>query len=223
MKFTTLIKNLSLTTALLILSTPVYGASLTVIPSGIQLDEDPINDFLGNPGDILSFTVRLDTTDLPNPLKTLQYEVSRSIVELELVDIFRSPSDIAFFPDFQGIGRISGTDSIAELTRTNADGIAPGTIFDLETVIFQVTPQVSNDGLPDRQFSLIEATDIFGNDLRNYFTQLSETGDVDIQQRTVPEPSFFWGLGLILGFCSQKSRKTKSGCSNTDQPHLVSN
>ncbi|TRV03191.1 MAG: hypothetical protein EWV89_06670 [Microcystis wesenbergii Mw_QC_B_20070930_S4] len=200
MKILTEIQPLLLITALVGIGCPVYGASLTVSPSGTQLDSDPINDLPANPGEVITFTVKLDTTGLSNPLKTLKYRVLRSLDELQLLSLFRSPEDISLFPIFSGIPIPDPNFSIGELTRTNLTGVVPGTILDLETAVFEVTSQVRNDGLPDRQFILLEATDILGNDVSSFFSQLSETGNVDVQPVSVPEPSPLVSLiGLALG------------------------
>jgi hypothetical protein len=210
MKILTGIQQLLLVTALVGISCPVYGASLTVSPSGTQLDSDPINDLAANPGEVITFTVKLDTTGLSNPLKTLKYRVLRSLDELQLLSLFRSPEDISLFPIFSGIPIPDPNFSIGELTRTNLTGVASGEILDLETAVFEVTSQVRNDGLPDRQFILLEATDILGNDVSSFFSQLPETGNVDVQPISVPEPSplvTLIGLALGLGISGLKRKK----------------
>lgn len=204
--------SLASITLLLTAVTPVYGASLFFQPMGQQLDDDPINDIETFVGETRQFTTVLDTTGLPAPLMTLEYQIIRDITELDLDNFALPPDDLALFDVSQLEVNIvtEGTEDIADISRTSfPSGVPVDIVLQMETVTYNVLPDLNNDGLSDRRIILTSATDINGNDISSFFDPLANQISTNIEIQPTPEPSTLLGLGLlgVLGFLNKKQAK----------------
>lgn len=177
---------------------PVYGASLQYIPTGLQLDNDPINDITTRVGDNLGFTLQLDTTGLSAPLTFFKYVTLRDGNELELVGSTRTSEAISLLPNFPPQIRTTNpvTGEVTTITQEGgSSGVPVNTILDLRNILYIVQPGLTNDGTSDlRLAQMISAIDANGNDVTAMF---QSSQGVDVQG--TPEPSSLVGL---LAFCA---------------------
>jgi hypothetical protein len=198
--------NLSVVaTTIFLAASPVWGASLSFMPMGTQLDSDPILDIATQVGDPIQFTVKLDTNGLSNPLATLQYQVIRDTTELNLINFTLSTEEQLYFdPSLLQVSIVTnGNEDIATILYekyANGTGVPVNTILNLETVFYQVAPGLINDGLSDRRIILTSAFDTNGTDVTNLFDNPNQPStNIDLQPEPVPEPSNLLGLGLVAG------------------------
>lgn len=195
MKYSTLAQStLWATNILLLLGTPAYSASLTLLPLGSQLDGDQIPDRATNSGEVIQFSFQLNTAGLTSNLTNFAFSVARDPLELPLIGADQSSSQSAF-PNFS-IFDIDLSDPRAEVRGASfsGSGVAPNTVVNLLTTTYQVGI-LENDGLSDlRILEILMATDENGNDVSSAFQIISP--GVDVQAR-VPEPSLLLGLGLL--------------------------
>jgi hypothetical protein len=211
MKFSTAIKSLSATIALLFVGMPAYGASISLVPSGAQLDSDSIRDRFTNIGDTISFDFQLDTIGLDANLTSFRFRVVRDVPELDLIALDNTASQVEF-PNLEIIS-IDLSNPVAEVRDgflSGPIGVAPNTVLDLFTTTYNVGEDLKNDGLSDLKIlEAVSAIDANGTDVTSAF----EVGPgVDVQPQPVPEPSTIFGLGMALSIVafSNKLKKTKS-------------
>jgi hypothetical protein len=178
----------------LFLGTPVYSASLTLLPLGKQLDNDAILDRGTNSGDVIQFAFQLNTAGLTANLTNFSFSVARDPVELPLIGADLTSSQ-AVFPDF-ALFDIDLSDPRAEVRGASfsGTGVAPNTTLTLLTTSYRVG-FLENDGLSDLKIlEILTATDANGNDVRSAFQIVSPGIDAQV---SVPEPSLLLGLGAL--------------------------
>lgn len=202
-------------TTFILAASPAYSASLSFVPVGLpitQLDSDALLDVKTSVGSPIAFTVKLDTTGLSAPLKSLQYQVIRDPSELNLQGFTRSNEDVLFFPqEFLTVDiRSIDNEDVATIGRTSiATGLPVGTILDLETVFYTVGSNLINDGLSDRRIILTSAIDINDHDVTALFEVPINQPSTNIDLQPIPEPLTLLGVGTVIGFGAAFKRKLK--------------
>ncbi len=191
-------------------STPVLGASISLIPSFSQLDGDLIEDIGVKVAETISFNLVLDTTGLTAPLQSFDYFLEIDGLELEFAGSTRFDADI--FPNLGFIPTQGDINSIT-VTRDGDPGLAPNNVVELLSFNYLVLPELENDGLADFSISVVSAIDANGTEVRNLFTPASQSFEV----QGVREPwsvlgtGGAWFLGVFLKMKnSLKRQKSKT-------------
>ncbi|MGI2904690.1 PEP-CTERM sorting domain-containing protein [Tolypothrix sp. VBCCA 56010] len=171
--------------------TPAYGASLSFVPIGSQLDNDLINDLPKKVGDTVSFDLQLDTTGLTANLQSLEFLLVRNTTELGFIDAIGTPEQISAFPNEEVIIKIDPVlQNIVGINRLSGSGVPANTVIDFATFNYQALPGLTNDGLTDFTIAVTSAIDANGTDVTNLFQPSEQTIDV----QPVPEPTSLFGL-----------------------------
>ncbi|QSJ19111.1 hypothetical protein JYQ62_10425 [Nostoc sp. UHCC 0702] len=100
MKISALVRGLSIATVLLLAGYPAYGASFYITPPLAQLDDDPILDIAGRPGDTISWPAFIDTTGLTANLQSFTLLAVPDFNEISGLNSERADDYAQFFPDF---------------------------------------------------------------------------------------------------------------------------
>ena len=210
LKFLDKFSNFSLgMTLALSLVVPANAASVSFVPEGSQLDNDPILDLGTSVGENLGFTVTLDTSGLANPLQSLVISFQFDETEIQFGTI--TPLNDPFFPNitFDGFfpNPSPGLTNSIQITRVSPNAGVVSGLFNLFIDNYTVQPGLINDGLPDYRIVVVEAIDI---------TETNVTSAFNIQEvslHSVPESSSnlsFLALG-ILGAGSILKSKIRQG------------
>ncbi len=171
-------------------STPVMGASISLIPSFSQLDGDSIDDIGVKVGETISFNLVLDTTGLTAPLQSFDYFLEVDGLELDFAGSTRFDADI--FPNLGFIPTEGDPNSIT-VTRDGEPGLAPNTIIELLSFNYLVLPDLKNDGLADFSLSVVSGIDANGTEVRDLFIPATQSFEV----QGVPEPWSVLGIGAV--------------------------
>ncbi len=169
-------------------STPALGASISLVPSLSQLDDDSIEDIGVKIGETISFNLVLDTTGLTAPLRSFDYFLEIDRLELEFAGSTRFDAEI--FPDLDFILTPGNPNSIT-VTREGEPGLAPNTVVELLNFNYLVLPDLKNDGLADFSLSVVSGIDANGTEVADLFTPASQSFEV----QGVPEPGSVLGIG----------------------------
>lgn len=178
-------------------STPVLAASISLVPSFSQLDDDLIEDMGVKIGETISFNLVLDTIGLTAPLQSFDYLLEIDGLELEFAGSTRFDAEI--FPDLGFIPTEGNPNSIT-VTRDGEPGLAPNTVVELLNFNYLVLPDLKNDGVADFSISVVSGIDANGTEVRDLFTPASQSFEV----QGVPEPwsvlgtGAAWFLGILL-------------------------
>ncbi|QSJ19108.1 PEP-CTERM sorting domain-containing protein [Nostoc sp. UHCC 0702] len=198
MKISPLIQGLSMATVLLVAGLPAYGASINLTTPEVQLDNDPILDIAGRPGDIINFTSVNETFGLIANLQSITLNIVYDSNEISAFGLERSNDDAQFFPN---LSRQTSFDPNTGLTtiigvRSGPPGLTPNTIYEAAYAFITLGSQLNNDGKVDYRVAVTSAIDASGRDVTALFGGVQEEFEV----QPVPEPSNIFGLVLALGF-----------------------
>jgi hypothetical protein len=200
MKISTLIQGLSIGTVLLLAGRPAYGLSFDTTISVTQLDNDPILDIAGYPGDSISWEGFFDTTGLTANLQSVALVAIYDSNEITGLDFKRTDDDAQFFPEFS---RQVNTDTSTGLTTIigfigGPPGLPPNFKHKFDDVTITLGSQLNNDGKADFTVGIVvNAVDANGRDVTALF---GKPQAFEVQPAAVPEPSNIFGLVLAGGF-----------------------
>jgi hypothetical protein len=204
MKISALIRGLSIATVLLIARSPAYGATIFITPPTAQLDDDPILDIAGRPGDTVRWSGFIDTTGLTANLQSITLVSQRISNEIDGFEIKRADDDVLFFPNLEEpitFDPITGSTTLTG-TRSGPPGLPPNYIHKIVDVTATLGSELINDGQADYRIDVLSAIDANGTDVTALFG--SEFQKFEIQPASVPEPvpepSSIFGLVLTGGF-----------------------
>jgi hypothetical protein len=199
MKISALIQGLSIATVLLVAGLPAYGASIYITAPAAQLDDDPILDIAGRPGDTISWEGIFDTTGLTANLQSLTAFATYDSNEITGLDFKRADDDAQFFPEFS---RQVNTDPSTGLTTIigfvgGPPGLPPNFKYKFEDITIALGSQLNNDGKADFTVGIVNAVDANGRDVT---AQFGNAQAFEVQPASVPEPSSIFGLVIAGGF-----------------------
>jgi len=198
MKISALIQGLSIATVLLVAGSPAYGASFYITTPETQLDDDPILDIAGRPGDTISFSSFIDTTGLTANLQSLTVFGVFDSNEITL-NSERADNDAQFLPDFSrqvSVDPNTGLTNLISVT-SGSSGLPPNSNYRVTDITITLGSQLNNDGKVDLGFDVLSAIDVNGTDVTAQFGGIQE---FEVQPTPVPEPSNIFGLVLVLRF-----------------------
>ena len=202
MKISALIQGLSIATVLLVTGSPAYGARIFITTPEAQLDDDPVLDVAGRPGDIIHWEGFFDTTGLTAPLESLTAYAIRATDEVpgfkiegeDTVELQK------FFPNFsteQSVDPNSALDGIFRGYRSGPPGLPLNYVGSLVSkVTITLGDQLNNDGQADYRIGISSAIDANGKDVTDQFNIF----EFEVQPVSVPEPSSIFGLVIAGGF-----------------------
>ncbi|MBW4605849.1 MAG: PEP-CTERM sorting domain-containing protein [Hassallia sp. WJT32-NPBG1] len=206
MSISALIQGLSIATVLLVAQSPAYGARIFITTPEAQLDDDPVLDVAGRPGDTISWEGFFDTTGLTAPLQSITtYSTSSRAsdgipgeiikFELKLAD-----DDPLFFPNLEEPITFDSNTGLTTLTgfRSGPPGLPPNYIHKIVDVFATLGPELNNDGQIDYRIGVLSAIDVNGTDVTDQFERITQ--EFEFQPVAVPEPSTIFGLVLAGGF-----------------------
>ena len=202
MKISALIKSLSIATVLLVAGLPAYGASIYITAPAAQLDDDPILDIAGRPGDTISWEGFIDTTGLTANLQSLTAFAVRATDEIPGFEIEGEDTVELqqFFPNFsveESVDPNTGLDGIFIGTRSGPPGLPPNYVGRIVSkVTITLGDQLNNDGQVDYRIGISSAIDANGKDVTDQFNIF----EFEVQPAPVPELSSLFGLVLAGGF-----------------------
>jgi len=171
---------------------PAYSASIFFTPSS-QLDSDPIEDAIATTGaNGFSLSIKVDTSGLSSPLKSLLFEGVRDEAELASPNPVQTPESLALLGPVEIVRDQTDLSKVVfTVNFPGGQGIAPDTILELLNVSYSV-PQLVNDGKTDFSVSkVISATTVDGSNVTSKFAV--PTSGIDVQA-SVPEPASVLGL-----------------------------
>ncbi|GAB1544340.1 hypothetical protein NUACC21_70160 [Scytonema sp. NUACC21] len=199
MKISALIQGLSITAVLLIAASPAYGARIFITTPEAQLDDDPVLDVAGRPGNTISWSGFFDTTGLTAPLQSITTYTSRSN-EIAGFEINPADDDALFFPTLQEPTTLDPNTGLTTLvaTRSGPPGLPPNYIHKIVDVTATLSDQLNNDGEVDYRIGVLSAIDVNGTDVTDQFEVVTQ--EFEYQPATVSEPSTIFSLVLALGF-----------------------
>ena len=177
-------------------ATPVYGASLSFVPTGTQLDNDSLDDIEVNVGDSISFTLELDTTGLSANLNSFNFLIEGDRTELGFINAVLTDDFVAVFPNADVTFLTLTEEAILVLNEISGPGISANTSLQLGTYNYTVLPGLSNDGLSDFAITVTSALDSDGADVTGLFDPVRQ--EIEIQASPIPESTPIMGL-LLLG------------------------
>jgi len=221
MKISALIQGLSIATVLLVAGSPAYGARIFITTPEAQLDDDPVLDVAGRPGDVIHWEGFFDTTGLTAPLQSITtYSTSSRASEGIPGEIIKfelklAEDDPLFFPNLEEPVAYDPNTGLTTLTgfRSGPPGLPPNYIHKIVDVFATLGPELNNDGQVDYRIGVLSAIDANGTDVTELFqngvpTQFGGVQEFEVQPAPVPEPSTIFGLVLAGGF-GAFSRKQK--------------
>lgn len=207
-KIKKLIRSLVIASSgLFIAATTSDAASLSFRPTGIQLDQDEILDFSGNPGDLVSLEILIDTSGInTNPnLDNIVILFSLFLDPTELRTInFPVETDQSFPESYFSVNFPKNTRaSVAKVPVKMLDGLINDGAADVTLKLdFAYTRNSFND-LPDQDVTnLFEVGGGFGS------KQTVDFQPVDFQP--VPEPTTIFGSAIALGLGGWLKKKKSS-------------
>ena len=174
---------------------PVYGASVSFVPGGTQLDDDPPPDLDLKVGDTIDFSFLLDTSGLPADLVSLELIFGQDTTELETLSIARTDEDLAAFPNFT-VEPVLGDIPSALFIRSGPPGVPANSVIPIVEGTFLALSGLTNDGLADFSLTVTSAIDLNGTDVTSLFQPVNQSLDV----QPVPEPLTILGSFAALGF-----------------------
>lgn len=197
MRISTLIQGLSIAVVLLVAGTPAYGASYYINTPGTQLDNDPILDIAGRPGDDVSWGGFLDTTGLTANLQSITLVANLDPNELIGFNSVRTDDNAQFFPEFSGQVSVDPNTGLITLigVASGPSGVPPNFNFKFNDITATLDSQLNNDGKADFSVDVLSAIDVNGIDVTAQFTGIQQ-----FEVQPVPEPSSIFGLVLAGGF-----------------------
>jgi hypothetical protein len=202
MKISALIQGLSIATVLLVAGSPAYGASFHITTPETQLDDDPILDIAGRPGDTIgSSALFIDTTGLTANLQSVTLVVALDSNEITNFSSVETDESAQLFP---GFSRQVTNDPSTNLTTIRgffggSPGLPPnGNPWKFNDLAITLGSQLNNDGKADFTFDILSAIDANGRDVTDQFRGIHQ--EFEVQPAAVPEPSNIFGLVLAGGF-----------------------
>jgi hypothetical protein len=202
MKISAVIQGLSIATVLLVAGLPAYGASISINSPAAQLDDDPILEIAGRPGDTFSWEGFIDTTGLTANLQSFDAFAVRATDEIPGFEIEGEDTVELqqFFPNFStqfSVDPNSALDGIFIGTRSGPPGLPPNWVGRIVTkVTITLGDQLNNDGQVDYRLGISSAIDANGKDVTDQFNIV----EFEVQPASVPEPSSIFGLVIAGGF-----------------------
>jgi hypothetical protein len=202
MKISAVIQGLSIATVLLVAGLPAYGASISINSPAAQLDDDPILDIAGRPGDTISWEGFIDTTGLTAPLMSFDAYAVRATDEIPGFKIEGEDTVELqhFFPHFSthfSVDPNSPLDGIFRGYRSGPPGLPPNWVGRIVSkVTITLGDQLNNDGQADYRLGISSAIDANGKDVTDQFNIV----EFEVQPASVPEPSSIFGLVIAGGF-----------------------
>jgi hypothetical protein len=205
MKISALLQGLSIATVLLVAGLPAYGASIYITAPAAQLDDDPILDIAGRPGDTITWQGFFDTTGLTAPLQSITTFAARSEGEIIGFNIVPNPADAVFYPNLEEPTAVDPNTGLTTLvaTRNGPPGLPPNFLHKIVDITITLGDQLNNDGKTDYRIGVLSAIDANGTDVTHLFGPPPPGRGVqefEVQPATVPEPSTIFGLVLTGGF-----------------------
>ncbi len=207
MKISALIQGLSIATVLLVAGTPAYGASIFIQPPVAQLDDDPILEIAGRPGDVITWRGFMETTGLTAPLQSWTLFASRISNEIDGFEATRTEKDAQLYPSLvEPITFDPNTDTTTLTgTRNGPPGSPPNSVLNAINVRITLGSELINDGQADYRIGILSAIDANGTDVTALFqngvpAQFEGVQEFEVQTAPVHEPSTFFGLILAGGF-----------------------
>jgi hypothetical protein len=201
MKISALIQGLSIATVLLVAGSPAYGASFYITTPETQLDDDPILDIAGRPGDTISSSALfIDTTGLTANLQSVTLVVALDSNEITEFSSVRTDDSAQLFP---GFSRQVSAEPNTGLTTiigffSGPPGLPPNVIQKFNDLTITLGSQLNNDGKFDFRFDILSAIDANGRDVTDQFRGIHQ--EFEVQPAPVPEPSTIFSLVLAGGF-----------------------
>ena len=171
-----------------------WAASISFVPAGSQLDDDPIDDIATEVGEMIAFDVLLDTTGLGS---TGSLDISYGFT-WDSGRFLEDPGELEIKPiddnvDFGEADEIICAISFA-ICGASYSGLPLNQQGTLTTIAFNVFPELINDGASDFDIEIGSAT-IGGVDFTSEFSPSSQ--EVEVQ---VPEPLTILGTATAAGF-----------------------
>ncbi len=193
--------------ALSLAATPAYSASVFFTPSS-QLDSDPIEDAIATTGaNGFNLTIKVDTSGLSSPLKSLFFDGERDQTELLSPNPVQTPESLALLGPVEIVRtQIDLSKVFFTINFPGGTGVAPDTTLELLNISYFV-PELVNDGKTDFRFlKVISATTVDGSDVTSLFA--APTTGIDVQA-SVPEPASVLGLLAFGALGATLKRKKK--------------
>jgi len=199
MKISALIQGLSITTVLLVAGFPAYGASYYITSPETQLDDDPILDIAGRPGDTINWSGFIDTTGLTANLQSITLVAALDSNEITRFSSVRTNDIAQFFPDFSGQASVDPNTGLTTLigVASGPSGLPPNFNLKFNDITATLGSQLNNDRKADFRIGVLSAIDANGTDVTALFGDIQE---FEVQPAPVPEPATFFGLILAGGF-----------------------
>ena len=152
--------------------------SVTFLPAGSQLDDDPIQDLQLNVGDRFQAVFELDTSGLDANLQLLDIRNDLDFSELNITAI-RTEFDQTAFPNFSSREPTFGENFASVVfERTGPPGALPDTISVIVEGELTALGGLVNDGQPDLGITVVKAIDANGNAVTTLFDPLAQAIDV---------------------------------------------
>jgi len=202
-KIKKLIRSLVIASSgLFIAATACDAASISLRPTGTQLDQDEILDFSGNPGDLVEFEILMDSTGInshPN------FNIKRIYINFS---IFLDPTEL------RTINFPVQTDQSYPENYFEAN-LPPNTTMLNTRFPVKMLDSLINDGAADLTLKLDSAFAIDDNgvrqDVSNSFEVWGKVGSVQgVDFQPVPEPTTIFGSAMALGLGGWLKQKKSS-------------
>lgn len=180
----------------------VEAATLSFVPAGAQLDNDPINDLIVAVGQPISFEVMVDTVGLPGPLANFSYTVVWDGTELERTGLVLDGGAAGPGGNF-AVDTPPLFFNPAGSTVSHTGGAIPagGGAILLDRWDFTVLPGVVNNGVSDFRVEIFGASSTLGGRLvgvlPNYAPAFQQV-EVQPNLERIPESSALKLAGTLL-------------------------
>jgi hypothetical protein len=207
-KIKKLIRSLVIASSgLFIAATACDAASISLRPTGTQLDQDEILDFSGNPGDLVEFEILMDSTGInSNP----NFNIKRIYINFS---IFLDPTEL------RTINFPVQTDQSYPENYFEANLLPNTTMLNTRFPV-KMLDSLINDGAADLTLKLDSAFAVDDNgvrqDVSNSFEVWGKVGSVQgVDFQPVPEPTTIFGSAIALGLGGWLKQKKSSQKNKT--------
>ena len=196
---------------MLVAGSPAYGARIFITTPEAQLDDDPVLDVAGRPGETLSWSGYIDTTGLTANLASITMYSSSARDEDDIdgeitgFNIVPNPEQPQFFPNLEEPTTYDPNTGLTTLlaTRSGPPGLPPNSLLRIGDITVTFGDKLNNDGKVDYRIGVLSAIDVNGKDVTDQFIQPfgdNVTQVFEFQPVAVPESSSIFGLVLAVGF-----------------------
>ena len=184
----------------LVVSAWTTAATLRFDPAGAQLDGDAIFDIALNPGDLITFDVKIDTVGLAGPLVNFSYFFAYDRNELEFVRSALDPGSRFGTDTGPTAANPPPAADATHLVSHTGGAVAAGTaLFVLDSFTFRALPGLINDELSDFRIGRSGANVLVGGGLVGATGSFTEFQQVEVQPKVIPLPAAGLAGAVLLG------------------------